>query len=265
MSAQETFEIPLAAAEAYEEHFVPSIFAEWAPHCLDGAGVGAGDRVLDVACGTGIVARTAADRVGPTGAVTGVDRQESMLTVARRVRPDLDWQAGDALALPFDDDVFDAVTCQMALMFVPDVRRAFAEMARVARPDGRVGVVVPASLDVQPAYGPFVEIAVRHAGEEARSLLDTYWCRGDLAALAEVASRAGLTVTERRTRTGTARFASSDAFVATEIDGSPLAERIDDATRAAISSDVGDALARYRTGDGFDIPLVGHVLGARTA
>src|ERR1700758_5453310 len=81
----ESFQIPVEAAEAYEATFVPAFFAQWAPILCDAAGVGAGHTVLDVACGTGIVARVAAERAG-AARVTGVDLNEAMLTVARRVR-----------------------------------------------------------------------------------------------------------------------------------------------------------------------------------
>ena len=264
MSTAETFQIPLEVAETYERTFVPSIFAEWAEALVDAAGIDGGKSVLDVACGTGIVARTALDRVGPEGAVTGLDRNQAMLTVAGRVAPEIDWHLGDAAALPFDDQSFDAVTCQMALMFVPDRRQALAEMARVVRAGGVVGVDVPAGLDAQPAYRPFVEIAARHAGPEARSLLGTYWACGDLDALAADAIAAGLDVLDRRTRTGTARFESSDAFVATEVEGSPLVDRLDDETYRRIRADVATELASYRTDAGaFEVPLVGHILIGR--
>jgi SAM-dependent methyltransferase len=265
MTTQETFQIPVEIAEAYEAKFVPSVFAEWAPLVLDAAEVGAGTRLLDVACGTGIVARTAADRVGPEGAVVGVDLNEAMLTVARRIAPGIDWRRGDVAALPVEDDAFDAVTCQMAMMFFPDRRAAFAELCRAVRPDGRVAVVVPASLDTQPAYRVFVDVAVRHAGSQAASLLGTYWNCGDLAALTAAAAEAGLAVVAARTRVGTARFDSCDDFVATEIEASPLLERIEAATYARIKDGARTALARYSTDDGFAVPLVCHVMATRPA
>lgn len=264
MNAAESFQIPLEAAESYEARFVPAIFAEWAPHIVAAAGVGPDDHVLDVCCGTGIVARTVADRLGERGRVIGLDLNEAMLTVAARVRPDLEWRQGDAHALPFDDHHFDAVTCQMALMFLTDRHRALAEMGRVVRPGGRVALVVPAALGDQPAYRPFVEIAARHAGPAARSLLATYWNTGDLTELVALVESAGMEVVEHRTRAGTARFASSDAFVTTEVEGSPLAARIDDPTAAAIRRDVARELAHYRTDrDTFEVPLLGHVIAAR--
>jgi SAM-dependent methyltransferase len=253
-------------AETYEATFVPAIFAEWASETLDAAAVGPGTQLLDVGCGTGIVARTAADVVGPSGTVTGVDLNEAMLTVAARIRPAIDWRQGDAAALPFDAEVFDAVTCQMAMMFFPDRRRALAEMGRVVRRHGTVAVVVPAMLDDQPAYRTFVDVAARRAGAEARSLLGTYWSCGDLDVLRADVTAAGLEIVSSRTHTGTARFASADAFVATEVEGSPLVERLDETTYAAIRAEVRTTMDHYRTADGrFEVPLVGHVVAARPA
>ena len=128
----ETFQLELAAAEAYEERFVPAIFAEWAQLLVAEAGVAPAQRILDVACGTGIVARRAAEIVGAP-AVTGVDINDAMLTVAKRVRPDITWLLGDAVALPLPDADFDAVLCQMALMFFPDAVAALREMRQGCR------------------------------------------------------------------------------------------------------------------------------------
>lgn len=259
----ETFQIPIEGAEAYEERFVPAIFAEWAPRALAAADVGPGTRLLDVACGTGIVARTARDLVGDTGRVVGVDLNDAMLTVAARVEPGIEWRRGDAADLPFDEAEFDVAICQMAMMFLPDRAAAFAEMRRVLTSDGRAVVVVPASLDEQPAYRVFTDVAVTHAGSDAASLLGAYWACGDLDALARVATDSGLAVVARATIEGTARFDSAVDFVTTEIAGSPLADRIDADTAARIGAEVGDRLADHRTEAGFDIPLVGHVLTTR--
>lgn len=262
MTTQESFQIPPEAAEMYEAKFVPAIFAEWAPHILDAASVSAGNRVLDVGCGTGIVARTAAERVGDAGAVVGLDLNEAMLTVARRIAPEIEWLQGSVDGLPFEGGTFDATLCQMALMFFPDRRRALAELARVTRTGGRVAVVVPAGLEAQPAYRRFVDVAARHAGDEARSLLAAYWSCGDLGVLAATMRSAGLDVVESRSRTGTARFESAEDFVATEVEGSPLVERIDDETYSSIRRDVADEMAGYSAGGRFEVPLVCHVVAA---
>ena len=99
--ATETFQISAEQAETYEERFVPALFRQWVEPVLQAAAVGPGDRVLDVACGTGVVARAAAERVAPDGTVTGIDLNPAMLAVARRIAPEIDWREGDAAALPF--------------------------------------------------------------------------------------------------------------------------------------------------------------------
>ena len=259
----DAFQLSVAAAELYESRFVPALFAEWAPHLLDVARVVPGTSVLDVACGTGIVARTAADRPN-AGPVVGVDVNPAMLSVARRVRPDIEWREGNVARLPFPDASFQAALCQMALMFFPDRPKALSEMARVVTSGGTVAVVVPASLVSQPAYGPFVEIAARYAGPEALSLLGTYWACGDVDELRALFEHARLEVIEVRTRLGTARFDSIDALVATEVESTPLVDRIGPDVYRRIREDANVALRRFTTPTGAaEIPLTAHILAAR--
>lgn len=263
-TSQETFQLSVEAAELYESAFVPALFAEWAPHVIDVAGIGTGDAVLDVACGTGIVARTAAERVGTTGRIVGLDLNDAMLAVARRLRPQLEWRQGDAGTLPFPDRSFDAVTCSFGLMFFPDPTASLREMSRVAADAGTVALVVPASLADQPAYGPFVEAAARHAGPQAVSLLGTYWSCGDLDELQALLAGAALEVVGTRTRTGTVRFRSPGDFVATEVDSTPLRERISDDVYDRIRADAHTALAPFTNPDGaVAAPIVCHIVAAR--
>lgn len=263
MTATESFQIPLEAAEVYESRFVPALFAEWAPLLVEAAGVHPGHAVLDVACGTGIVARTAADRIGGDGAVVGLDLNEAMLTVARRVRPDLQWQQGDAGELPFPDRAFDVALCQMSLMFIPDRTRAVAELSRVTATGGTVGVVVPASITEQPAYRRLVDVVTREAGPDAASLMGTYWSCGDLPELRGLFTAAGLRDVGTRTHFGTARFGSIDEMVATEVEGSPLASRIDDTVYARIRQQARTELAEFEAPDGVAAPLCGHIVVGR--
>jgi SAM-dependent methyltransferase len=263
-TTRETFQLSSAAAELYESKFVPALFAEWAPALADVAGIAPGQTVLDVACGTGIVARTAAERVEPHGQVVGVDLNPAMLAVARRLRPDLEWREGDVARLPFPDGRFDAALCQMALMFFAERAAALREMGRVVRPGGAVAIAVPARLESQPAYAGFVEMAARHAGPEALSLLGAYFSCGDVGQLCAWIDEAGLRVREVRSRTGTARFESVDDFVATEVRGTPLAERIGPDVYERIRADARAVLQRFTTAAGsVEIPLEGHLLAAR--
>jgi ubiquinone/menaquinone biosynthesis C-methylase UbiE len=122
--------------------------------------------VLDVACGTGVVARQAARAVGTTGQVTGLDINEGMLHVARTVAPPvgapITWREGSVMALPFPDATFDAVLCQWGLEFFPDRAQGLREMARVLVPGGRLGLRVWRALDRQPFQTAVIAALDRH-------------------------------------------------------------------------------------------------------
>jgi ubiquinone/menaquinone biosynthesis C-methylase UbiE len=252
----ETFQISKEQAQAYEELFVPALFAQWAPHLLDIARVRTGQRVLDVACGTGVVTRTAADRVADPSRVVGLDLNPAMIEVAASVRPDIQWRRGDAADLPFDDATFDAVVCQSALFFFPDPDAAIAEMSRVTSPGGMVAVQTYASLDAQPAYGPFVDVVLKHAGPEARSLITTYFALGDSGTLAAAFVAAGLEGVETRTRMGTARYASVDALVEIEVKGTPLADRLSAEVVERILTECRQILDEHSTASGaLEMPI----------
>ncbi|HVM11844.1 MAG TPA: class I SAM-dependent methyltransferase, partial [Actinomycetota bacterium] len=220
-------------------------------------------RVLDVACGTGVVAREVADRLG-AAAVVGVDLNQAMLAVARRLRPDIAWRQADAAALPFADDSFDAVLCQAALMFFPDRAGALREMVRVAKPHGKVVAQVWDDLGRQPAYGPFVEVVADRLGAEAKRVLDSYWVLGDIDLVRALFEAAGLEVTEARTHLETARFPSVEEMLRAEIEATPLIDRISDEDHARVLADAGDALRGFEREDGTaDIPVGGHVVVGR--
>jgi ubiquinone/menaquinone biosynthesis C-methylase UbiE len=263
MGTTETFQLSLDSAEAYESVFVPALFEPWARMLVSAAGVGAGDRVLDVACGSGVVARIAADRVGVNGSVVGLDRNPAMLAVAERLRPDIEWREGDASGLPFLARSFDVVLCQAALMFFSDPRRALAEMARAIKDDGIVAIQVWDRLDDQPAYRPFVDAAARSAGPDATDLLSSYFSRGDLPELQGLLRAGGLWPTVTRTESTTLRVGSVDAFVMTEVRSTPLGERLTSDVLNRIIEDARVALRAFTSADGtLDIPIRGHVIAA---
>src|SRR5690606_14144734 len=113
-----SLEAEVAAARAYEALFVPALFGQWAASVVDAAQVSTGERVLDVACGTGVLAREAQRRTGPAGHVTGLDPGVGMLAVAKELAPTVDWRQGMAESMPFADASFDAVVSQFGLMFM---------------------------------------------------------------------------------------------------------------------------------------------------
>lgn len=241
----ETFDIGIEQAHAYEDQFVPALFAQWVPTLLRHARVAPGQQVLDVACGTGVVARAASEVVGAGGRVSGVDLNPAMVEVARECAPGIDWRVADAAALPFDDASFDAALCQSALFFFPDPAQACREMTRVVRTGGVVALQTYAGLEEQPGYGPFVDAVVRQAGAGARRLLGTYWSMGDAERLRALLDDAGAEPASSESVLGQVSFPSVDALVQTEVGATPLAERIDPSERGALVHHVGQALADH--------------------
>ncbi len=258
----ESFRLSVEAAERYESGFVPALFGDWAPVLVDAAGVRPGQSVLDVASGTGVVAREAYDRMGGDGRVVGLDLNEGMVVVARRIRPDIEWRQGDAMELQFESATFDVVLCQAALMFMPDPVQAMREMARVVRATGTIAIQVWASRDVQSGFKPFYDVVARHAGVDAVDLIGAYWTLGDLARLRGLCADAGLTIVSTMTRTGAIRLPSVDLYVTTEVESTPLIDRISPEVYQRIREDSRVALAGFETDDGFQMPIVGHVLTA---
>ncbi|KHL17095.1 UNVERIFIED_CONTAM: hypothetical protein LK11_14070 [Mumia flava] len=260
--ATEQFMIDAEQAEAYEERFVPALFRQWVEPVLEAAEVGPGDQVLDVACGTGVVARAAVTLAAPGGSVTGVDLNPAMLAVAHRVEPRVSWEQGDVAALPFPAGGFDVLTCQAAIFFFPDPAGALAEMRRVTRPGGRVVVHAFSSLHAQPAYGPWVEMVTHHAGPEATELLGTYWSQGDPSALADCCADVGLRVLAVRRHTRPAFFPSVEAMVRTEVNATPLRDRLDVPTLDRMLVESHELLETFVEDGRLVIPIAGYTLSA---
>lgn len=261
-SSEQTYTLSAEAAEFYESTFVPALFRPWAERLADAAGPLAGRTIVDVACGTGIVARTLADRIdGAGGSIVGVDANPAMLDVARRLRPDLTWLRGDAAALPCAAASADLVACQAALMFFPDRVAALREMARVVTPTGRVLLQVPGRLENSAGYVALSHVVARHAGVGARQLLAGYFAAGDPDDLRRDLAAAGLSVDAFRTWTGATRLDSVDTFLAVEL--LPLADRVDPDVRARIVADCRTALAPFTGPDGaISAPIEVHLVTA---
>jgi SAM-dependent methyltransferase len=237
-------QVAAAAAEVYEEFFVPALFRAWADPVLDAAGVAVGDRVLDVACGTGVVARRAAERVGTDGEVVGLDCNEGMLAVAARSPASVAWRPGRAEELPFPSGAFDRVVCQFALMFFDDRSRALREMARVLRPGGTVALATWAAVEESPGYAAMVDLLREEVSAAAADALLAPFTLGTEAIVRDVVAGVFPDVTVTR-HDGTARFDSIDAWVHTDIRGWTLSDMIDDAAYERLLARARVVHARY--------------------
>jgi SAM-dependent methyltransferase len=249
MSRPLRFQLEGTAAEEYERRLVPTFFRPWARVLLDRAAVTDGTRLLDVACGTGIVARSAAALVGDRGRVVGIDLNPQMLAVAGTTDADIRWDEGDAVALPYGDGEFDVAVCQQGLQFVPEPAAALIEMRRVTAPDGRVVLGVWDAIERQPVFASLVDSLDRHAGTAAGDVLRSPFAlgRADLHALCVAA---GFDRVQVDPVSLTADVGGAARFVEDEIASTPLAELcadLDERSVAAVVADV-DAAIRQQGG-----------------
>jgi ubiquinone/menaquinone biosynthesis C-methylase UbiE len=251
------------AAEIYEEFFIPALFQEWAGRVADVAHIQTGQRVLDVACGTGILARTVSNRVGINGSVVGLDINEGMLAVAAKKAPAVEWRQGKAEALPFENNSFDAVVSQFGLMFFEDRQAAIREMFRVLKSGGHLAVAVWDSLDNTPGYAAVVKLLQRLFGEQTANAIRAPFILGDVEELRSLFRDAGIPDVQITTIAGTARFPSIEAWVYTDIKGWVLADMLDDEQFALLLGEARQTLASFVTADGsvaFSAPA--HIISA---
>lgn len=187
------FQLKGAGPEAYERYMVPIHCLDRAEDLIDRVNLQPRERVLDVACGTGIVSRYAAQRVGNLGHVTGVELNPDMIQIARELShyfDQIEFIDGSALDLPVSDSQFDVVLCQQAIMFFPDREAAVREMYRVLKIGGRVGLNVWRTPEFNPAFLHLINTLDKHAGSEAAEFMRTLFIMksvGEMRALFEQA------------------------------------------------------------------------------
>ena len=223
-------------ADAYEKFLVPAIFAPMAAHLVVLAAPRSGERVLDIACGTGIVARIAADRVGTAGRVAGVDLNPSMLEVAAREssssRPSIDWLEARAESVPLEAESFDLVLCQQGLQFFPDRLAALREMRRLIAQGGRV--LISVWRDVGRGFDVLAAGLGRHISADAGGAL----ARGpasfrDGDELSALVQQAGFSDVGLETVTVSMHFPSPVEFVQQYVNATPLAAAVAQASQSA--------------------------------
>jgi ubiquinone/menaquinone biosynthesis C-methylase UbiE len=259
-------------AEGYESYMVPTLFAPCARILVQAADPKPGQRVLDVGCGTGIVAREVASRLGATAAVTAVDLSANMLAVARAAAArdglKIEWREGNAEQLPFDDRAFDLVLCQFALMFVADKAAALWEMRRVVTERGRVLISVWEGLDRHPFYQTLHNVIRQRVGMSA---LQEIFVLGDADDLCSRAYEAGFRKVDIKPFSLTARFPNPEAFIAGEIEvdtaAIPSMQYLDSKAReaivTAITKDMQSPLKDLISDNHVVIPFHGRIITAR--
>ena len=231
-----------SVAENYERYFVPVIGAPIANELIEIAALRPGERVLDVACGTGVVARRASQLVGARGAVVGLDINPGMLAVARATNTTgtpIDWHEGNAEAMPLADASFDIVVCQLGLQFMPDKHAALREMRRVLVPGGRLVLNVPGP--VPQLFVIMRDALARHIGAEAARFVNQVFSLHDPAEIQNLIRGASFRDVSVQVDTKSLCIPAPEEFLQQYVHSTPLAALVTQATdevRTSLKRDV---------------------------
>jgi ubiquinone/menaquinone biosynthesis C-methylase UbiE len=268
MAKNEQWQLSADAAGLYECYVARYILGPWAPLLVDIAHVGVGERVLDIACGTGVVARAAAERVGTAGRVVGADLNPGMIAVARSlpapVGASIEWVERSALDLRLQDATMDVALCQQGLQFFPDKALAMREMRRVLAGGGRLALSVWNGVGL---YNSAVGEAIARFVSDAASL---QFCASRQVPAKEelqrLATEAGFSAVDVRVSRINVHLPRPDKFTLDHLSATPLAPIIaaaDPEAREKIGASVMKQLQRYDDGDGVTYPEETHVLTAQ--
>jgi ubiquinone/menaquinone biosynthesis C-methylase UbiE len=257
--------------ETYERYIVPTWMLDWTDDLIAAAGVGPGKRVLDVACGTGIVARKAASLVGPGGRVAGLDANEGMLAVAgtcarKEGRAAVEWYCSDVSRMPFSPGEFDAVLCHQGLQFFPDKTAALQEMARVLAPEGRLALGVWGRLARCPYVIAVCGVLEKYLGAESTTLFKQAGSLSDPGELLSLVRDAGFSDVHLRAETKMSRHPSLAELLPAYFSIFPVSQEISamqEEEREGMFRDMATALAPYCENDGLAVPTENYIVTAR--
>ncbi len=257
-----------SGAENYERA-VASFFVPWAADLVDRADLRAGWRMLDLACGTGVVSRMAGPVLGASGSIVASDLNEGMLAEARRHAVEgapVEWYQADAEQLPFDDGEFDAVLCHHGLQFVPDKARAVREARRVLRPGGIAAVSVWRSLDHNPYLAALAAGLAEHVSAGAGEAMAAPSSFGDRGELADLFTDAGFTAVQIDVVTLDREPVDPVAAIEGNLAALPMAEQIramDPVRQTRLVDDIVQSLDEHISEAGLTAPNSAHVAIAR--
>jgi ubiquinone/menaquinone biosynthesis C-methylase UbiE len=266
--ANTRYQLEGSAPQLYERETVSTLGRPLAEQMFEYVSLAAGDRVLDAACGTGIVTRVAAQRFAHLAQITGVDINPGMLEVARAHTPmtgiPIEWHQGDVGALPFADGSFEVVLCQQGLQFVPDPGATLREMRRVLVPGGSLAFTV--FSDVPVYYAVLADALTRYvSADAARSCLSRYTLQ-DAQMLRQLVENAGFGAVEMHVLEVMRRMPGSPASVVEAMVRAPYArdvEAVEEGIRHAIGQAVSRALHGYRDGNDIVISHRSHLVQAQ--
>jgi ubiquinone/menaquinone biosynthesis C-methylase UbiE len=267
MTEGNLFQLSDNAAENYEQISARYILGPWAQVLVSASELKSGEKILDLACGTGIVSRAAAEQLGVSGHITGLDTNPGMLKVAQKIgikgSCPIEWVEGSACDIPLEDGTFDAVLCQQGLQYFPDQAKAISECYRVLRTGGR------ACFNIWAAAGPYNEALARaiamHIGDkEARQYRQSRDVP-DAASLRQLFEDAGFSNVDVSVKEMLVWLPEIKKFAISHLDGSPISSALNALSEEAqgnLARDVAADIAAYANGDDVVVPDSIHLICA---
>jgi ubiquinone/menaquinone biosynthesis C-methylase UbiE len=262
MATSTQWQLARDAAERYERILVPAILGPAARALVEWSDLRAGQGVLDVGCGTGAAARFAAEIVGPSGRVAGVDVNSGMIDVARSLLPvrgaAIEWFENSAYQLPFLEGEFDVALCAQTLQFLEDRPRALGEMYRILKPGGRIAVSLWCNIRESPYFDVLVQAVTKNIGAETAAGLCAAFSFSDSETIRALLTDAGFKNVKATVKQLDLELPKPRDFVPRHVSATPMSAGFNAASeeaRRAVVNDVSEHLLLYETDQGIRVPF----------
>jgi SAM-dependent methyltransferase len=267
MPEKNTFHLSTNAAESYERQKVPAIFAPMAEATLKAISLPQRAHVLDVACGTGVVARSVASRLAEPSKIVGADLNPAMVEIARQIvsndTHEFEFVTAPAETMPFDDGVFDFVFCQHGLQFFPDKPAALAEMRRVIKVGGKLNITCWSAIP--PFFQVVRDVLGSHLGADAAKTAVAPFVWNDGAHIQSLIGAAGFDCPIPLQLNVDRKMSGSPEAMREELLATPNEPALLDAGENTIDTivlEILEGVAQYRDGQMLTMPQQAHLFQA---
>lgn len=262
MSTSKKWQLQRDAAERYEQILVPAILGPFARALVEAANLQPGEAVMDVGCGTGAAARFAAEHVGPSGRVIGVDVNVGMIEVAKSLSAvdgaSIEWFENTAYQLPLPDQSMDIVLCAQTLQFLNDRPKALSEMYRMLKRGGRVAVSLWCPIKESPYFHNLIEAVAQHIGRDTADGLGAAFALSNSDNILSLLTAAGFENVEMTRKQIDLDLPHLIEFVPRHISATPMVtgfNAAEEAVQNRVINDMVERLAHFKASGGVQIPF----------
>lgn len=270
MTTSTEWQLAREAAERYEKILVPTILGPAARALVDWSAIKDGETILDIGTGTGAAARFAAERVGATGRVIGIDINPGMIQVAKSLPPIngavIEWHEKSAYELPFNDQTVDAILSAQTLQFLKERQTALSEKYRVLKPGGRVAISLWSEIEENPYFHVLIDAVSKHIGEETAAGLQSIFNLSNADEIRALLEEAKFTDIEMTVKQLELELPKLTDFIPLHISATPMAAGFHAAAPAAqqaVIQEVAEQLALFESDDKVMVPFGIHLATAR--